>query len=321
MMRQCVPVASVVLSASAQLLRSAVRNQFCQPTRTCANDSGGKWTFTTSTSEMGNVAKVSEVVTPKLPPPPPRNAQNRSGFSAADAVTAWPPGNTTDRRRQRVREQARMPGLGAQSAAKGVPRSTDRRADTRRDASACRGQRLVQVPQTGRGRRRDPSAGGVVVDSAGQLTQVEHHGAVRRGRANVGMPATARSDLEIVGSSERHRLLHVRRRCRRNDRRRRRAVVVGVENLLRRCELHRCPEAGVGRRWRWKDLPSRRQSDRRWPVPSRKPCRRLMLPRHPAETSGGRSHAPTSGSRDSVTSRIVNHRRRNRVAARAVARP
>ena len=41
MIRQCVPVASVVPSASAQLFRSAVRNQFCQPTRTCANDSGG----------------------------------------------------------------------------------------------------------------------------------------------------------------------------------------------------------------------------------------------------------------------------------------
>src|SRR5215475_15997144 len=96
MMRQCVPVASVVLSASAQLFRSAVRSQFCQPTSTCANDSVGKWTFTTSASEIGNVANVNEVVTPKLPPPPPRNAQNRSGWSVADAVTAAPPGSTTD---------------------------------------------------------------------------------------------------------------------------------------------------------------------------------------------------------------------------------
>ena len=31
MMRQCVPVASTVASASAQLFRSAVRSQFCQP--------------------------------------------------------------------------------------------------------------------------------------------------------------------------------------------------------------------------------------------------------------------------------------------------
>src|SRR5271163_1422411 len=96
MMRQCVPIASVVLSASAQLFRSAVRSQFAQPTRTCAKDCGGKLRFTTSRSLVGNVAKVSEVVTPQLPPPPPRNAQNRSGWLVAAAVTAWPPGSTTD---------------------------------------------------------------------------------------------------------------------------------------------------------------------------------------------------------------------------------
>src|ERR1700759_5257189 len=96
MMRQCVPIGSTVASASAQLLRSAVRSQFCQPTRTCANDCDGKLRFTTSTSPVGNVAKVSEAGTPKFPPPPPRNAQNRSGLLAADAVTAWPLGSTTD---------------------------------------------------------------------------------------------------------------------------------------------------------------------------------------------------------------------------------
>src|ERR1700722_1358602 len=95
-MRQCVPIASTVASASAQLLRSAVRSQFCQPTRTCANDCAGKLRLTASTSPVGNVAKVSEVVTPKLPPPPPRKAQNRSGLLAEEAVTAWPPGSTTD---------------------------------------------------------------------------------------------------------------------------------------------------------------------------------------------------------------------------------
>jgi hypothetical protein len=51
------------------------------------------------------------------------------------------------------------------------------------------------------------------------------------------VPATTRSDLEVVDSSECHRLLHFRRRSHGNDRRRRRAVEVGVENLLGRCEL------------------------------------------------------------------------------------
>src|ERR1700721_313047 len=94
-MRQCVPIWSTVASASAQQLRSAVRSQLCQPTSTWANDCGGKLRLTTSTSPMGNVAKVSEVVAPKFPPPPPRNAQNRSGWELADAVTVCPPGSTT----------------------------------------------------------------------------------------------------------------------------------------------------------------------------------------------------------------------------------
>src|SRR5271154_6694044 len=94
-MRQCVPIWSTVASASAQQLRSAVRSQLCQPTSTCANDCGGKLRLTASRSPVGNVAKVSEVVAPKFPPPPPRNAQNRSGWELADAVTVWPPGSTT----------------------------------------------------------------------------------------------------------------------------------------------------------------------------------------------------------------------------------
>src|ERR1700761_2496410 len=94
--RQWVPIGSTVASASAQLLLSAVRNQPCQPSSTCAKDWGGKSRFTASTSPVGKVAKVSEVVTPKLPPPPPRNAQNRSGLLLADAVTACPLGSTTD---------------------------------------------------------------------------------------------------------------------------------------------------------------------------------------------------------------------------------
>jgi hypothetical protein len=59
-----------------------------------------------------------------------------------------------------------------------------------------------------------PKSGGVVIDSPAKLTQVKHHGAVRRGRPHVGVPTTARNDLEVAGSSECHRLLHVRRRCR-----------------------------------------------------------------------------------------------------------
>ena len=38
----------------------------------------------------GRVRKVNEVTTPKLPPPPPRQAQNRSGFWVESHVLTWP---------------------------------------------------------------------------------------------------------------------------------------------------------------------------------------------------------------------------------------
>src|SRR5215813_13187543 len=38
----------------------------------------------------GWVRKVNEVTTPKLPPPPPRQAQNRSAFWVESHVLTWP---------------------------------------------------------------------------------------------------------------------------------------------------------------------------------------------------------------------------------------
>ena len=234
-MRQCVPSASVVLSASAQLLRSAVRSQLCQPRLRerlrreievhDVDVRGGE----RGKGQRGCHPEIAATAAAQRP-----QQVWVVGGGGGDRLAA---GQHHRRRRQRVTHQARVPGLGAQPAAQGVPRGTDRRAGTRRDAPAGRGQRLVQRIQTGRRRHRDVPGGGVVIDSPGQLTQVEHHSAVRRGRPHIGVPTTARSDLEVVGSSECHRPLHVRRRCHGNDRRRRRAVVVGVENLLGRCEL------------------------------------------------------------------------------------
>ena len=41
-------------------------------------------------SPAGWVRNVNEVTTPKLPPPPPRQAQNRSELVLALAVRSWP---------------------------------------------------------------------------------------------------------------------------------------------------------------------------------------------------------------------------------------
>lgn len=42
------------------------------------------------TSGTGEAWKVKETLMPKLPPPPPRQAQNRSGFRWASQVTSSP---------------------------------------------------------------------------------------------------------------------------------------------------------------------------------------------------------------------------------------
>src|SRR5260370_31728484 len=46
-------------------------------------------------SPAGCVVKVNEVATPKLPPPPPRQAQNRSEFWLELHVRTWPSAVTT----------------------------------------------------------------------------------------------------------------------------------------------------------------------------------------------------------------------------------
>ena len=76
-----------VMLTMPQIARSAVRIQLFQPSRTLAADAYGKARLTTSRVTVGNVRQVKLVVMPQLPPPPPRNAQNRSGWSIAEAVT------------------------------------------------------------------------------------------------------------------------------------------------------------------------------------------------------------------------------------------
>src|ERR1700722_12268649 len=55
-----------------------------------------RWKFCTPASRvpmpglLSGVVKVNEVATPKLPPPPPRQAQNRSELVFALAVRIWP---------------------------------------------------------------------------------------------------------------------------------------------------------------------------------------------------------------------------------------
>ena len=85
-----------VMLTMPQIAWSALWSHSCQPAIACAVVPSGNTNVTMSLSVAGNVRNVNDVTTPKLPPPPPRNAQNRSAWSSADAVIASPLGSTTE---------------------------------------------------------------------------------------------------------------------------------------------------------------------------------------------------------------------------------
>ena len=67
--------------------------QACQAANNCAARDGGNFQLTPNTTAVAslNTPILNSVATPKLPPPPPRLAQNRSGSDEALAcsVRAW----------------------------------------------------------------------------------------------------------------------------------------------------------------------------------------------------------------------------------------
>src|ERR1700733_1793407 len=69
--------------------------QDCQPAMTRAACDHGQDRKNRQMAPAGWVLKVNEVTTPKLPPPPPRQAQNRSELVFALAVRIWPSAVTT----------------------------------------------------------------------------------------------------------------------------------------------------------------------------------------------------------------------------------
>ena len=69
--------------------------QDCQAAMTRSACAHGQDRKNSTIPEMGWVVKVNEVATPKLPPPPPRQAQNRSGSRSESQVRIWPSAVTT----------------------------------------------------------------------------------------------------------------------------------------------------------------------------------------------------------------------------------
>ncbi len=179
--------------------------------------------------QRGRHTKVAATAAPQCP-----EQVGIAGGGRGHRLTA---GKDHRRRGQLVTEQAGMPRLGTHAAAERVSRGTDRGTGTGRDPAPGRGQRPVHRVQARGRRNRHLSRSGVVVGVCRQLAQVEHHGSVCGRRADVGVSAAARSDLEVMGGRESHRLLDVGSRCRGDNGRRCQPVVIGIENLLSSGEL------------------------------------------------------------------------------------
>ncbi len=85
--------------------RGRVGTHCCQAVRTAAAFVQGHCTKKVVNVGAGFTLNVSAVTAPKLPPPPPRSAQNRSELVFASTVRAWPSAVTmsTDRSWSQVR--------------------------------------------------------------------------------------------------------------------------------------------------------------------------------------------------------------------------
>ena len=70
--------------------------QCCQLPRTSGTEPAGKSSWNAVSCGAATVSKVNDVTMPKFPPPPPRNAQNRSGCADADTVRDMPSAVTSD---------------------------------------------------------------------------------------------------------------------------------------------------------------------------------------------------------------------------------
>src|SRR5450432_1111561 len=87
----------------------ALGAQCCQASTTVAALLHGQRNVKSERAPTAYVRKVNEVTTPKLPPPPPRNAQKRSALERASQVSTRPSATTTwaERRLSHVRPNLR----------------------------------------------------------------------------------------------------------------------------------------------------------------------------------------------------------------------
>ena len=89
------PDAVVPITRPDHTVSGSVCGQACQAASTLAASAHAKSAENVVSGTVAKVLNVNDVTTPKLPPPPPRSAQNRSASCVASQVTTVPSASTT----------------------------------------------------------------------------------------------------------------------------------------------------------------------------------------------------------------------------------
>ena len=164
----------------------------------------GRTRIPPTNSAIGWSRNWNRVATPKLPPPP-RIAQNRSGFVSASARSSRPSAVTTSAASEIVDRQAVLADEVADATAEGDPADPDRAgvAEAGRQAVGGDGGRVLGGGQT----RSGPGGPAVDVDLERlQVAQVEDDPAVGRAVAGAAVAAAPDRQLETGLARERDHL-------------------------------------------------------------------------------------------------------------------
>ena len=140
------------------------------------------------------------VTTPKLPPPP-RIAQNRSGFSSAVARRIWPSAVTISAETQVVDGEAALAAQPAHTTAQGEPADAGVTHQAGRHGQPVRLRGRIHVAQQAPPPTRTRLATGSTVTSFSRLRSIIET-VVRDARARGAVRATADGDLQPVLGAE-----------------------------------------------------------------------------------------------------------------------
>ena len=226
---EIVPALGWAIASETQSRSSTKGAQRCQASSTSAASSHGQVTVQITTSPIGCTRKVKAVAIPKFPPPPPRNAQKRSGCSSSLARSTRPSASTSSTANEVVAGEPKLAREKADATAESQAGDADARAGAGGDGDAMLPQATIAIEQANPGADDRLAARHVDVD-VGQSTHVDHETAVDYGERFIAMPSGASPQRHSLLARPADGVLHILRVVA-DDNGRRKAREAGVEAL------------------------------------------------------------------------------------------